>query len=230
MNLNQGDKPLFRDAHSDDIIFADAQSKNTMIHKPGAMWIPATGLNEWDGHVFISGATGSGKSYLINKILDKDNYKEKRERIMFSDLKEKDPSITSKYKKFGVDRGVDNGYVAGNLDKSMFVFDDVTNPDVIQFRDHLLEKGRHRKATVVAVNHRLRDGNITKKPINESRYIVTFPSSNRGAVAAFMRNFMEMEPNKRREALTRSTKEGRHLIFHMHQPNAIATAESAWLI
>lgn len=229
MQLNAGEKPLFQDAFSDDIIYHDPASKVRHIHKPGAMWIPAIGLTDWDGHVFISGATGSGKSFLINKLLEKDRNKMSRERIMFTDLKEKDPSITSGHKKFG-ERGVDNGFVAGNIDKSLFLFDDTTNPEHIQFRDHLLEKGRHRKATVVAVNHRLRDGNITKKPINESRYIVTFPSSNRGAVNSFMKDFMEMDGRTRRSALSRATEEGRHLIFHMFYPNAMATTESVSLI
>lgn len=229
MELNQGEKPLFRDANSEDIIFSNPSSQTTFIHRPGALWIPAIGLTEWDGHVFISGATGSGKSYLIDQILNKDNLKEKRERIMFTDLKKKDETIKSKYKKFG-DRGVDTGFVQGNIDGSMFIFDDVTDPSVLTFRDHLLEKARHRKATVVCVNHRLRDGAITKKPINESKYIVTFPSSNRGAVGGFMRDFMEMDRNTRQFALQKATNEGRHLIFHMHHPNAVATTESAWLL
>lgn len=228
MDLKSGEKVLFKDANSDALLWYNPLSHHRMVTLQGAHWIPAIGENKWDGHVMIAGATGSGKSYLINKLLEKDKQK-KRERIMFTDFTDRDKTITSDYKKFG-DRGIDTGFVQGNLEGGMFIFDDCTDPSALLLRDRLLEKGRHKDATVVCVNHRLRDGNITKKPINESRYIVTFPSSNRAAVAGFMDKCLEMPVKERREALARSTQEGRQLLFHMHFPNAIAATETAWLI
>lgn len=220
---------IFRDANSDDIIYWDPKSPNIELNKPGAFWIPAVGLSDWDGHVYISGATGSGKSYLINKILEKDNLKKKRERIMFTDLKNRDESIPEAYKKFG-DYGVDNQYVSSHIDKNMFIFDDSTDPDILKFRNHMLEKARHRKATVIAVNHRLRDGTRTKELMNESRYVVTFPSSNRGAVGSYMKDYMQMRPRAIEDAIQRTISEGRHLVFHLNHPNALASKETAWLI
>lgn len=225
-------KPLYKDAHSNAVIFYNSESNNRTVRKEGAMWIPAVGIegSKWDGHVYIAGATNSGKSYLINKILETDKHKHSRDRFMFTDLKEKDESITSEYKKYG-ERGVDNAYIGGHVDNSMFIFDDVTNPEALRLRDKLIEKGRHRKATVVCVNHRLRDGQNTRKAINDSRYIVTFPSSNRGAVGGFMRDYMQMNLNDVRDSLKKTFDErSRHLVFHMHHPNAVATSESAWLI
>jgi hypothetical protein len=222
-------KPLFRDAFSDDIIYSNRLSPHAEIHKPGAMWIPAIGLTPWDGHVYISGATGSGKSFMINKILEMDNQQEDRERVLFTDLAKKDKSITAEHKKFG-EKGVDTNFVQGNLDGGMFIFDDVTDPDALALQNKMLLKGRHRKATVVAVNHRLREGMITRPMINESRYIVTFPSSNRGSVSSFMKDFLEIDTKSRRKILQTAVQQGRHLVFHMQNPNAAASTESAWLI
>lgn len=223
--------PLFRDAVSNDIIVSDPHNSSVEIHKPGAYWIPALGLTDWDGHAYISGATGSGKSYLINQIMKNDLLKKnkKRDHIMFTDLKEADSSIPSDYKKYG-EKGIDNAWVFGNMDKNMFIFDDSTSPDVLRFRNSLLEKGRHRKTTVIAVNHRLRDGIRTKELMNESKYVVAFPSSNRGAVGGFMKDYMQMDQNSIRNSLKKSIQDGRHLIFHMWHPNALASKETAWLI
>ncbi len=233
MNIGSGELPLFRDANSGEIVYYDPRSEAVEIHKPGAYWVPAVGIKsnpkKWDGHTYISGATGSGKSWLIDQMLNNDELRQDREHIMFTDLKDKDESIKSKYKKFG-DKGVDMAYISGHLDGNVFIFDDCTSPDVLQFRNHLLEKGRHRKSTVIAVNHRLRDGMKTKQLMNESRYVVTFPSTNRGAVASYMKQYMEMEPPSVRIALKKSISEGRHLIFHCHHPNAVASTETCWLI
>lgn len=221
---------IFRDGNSDDLIVDDPKSETVEINKPGAYWLPAMGLTEYDGHGFIAGATGAGKSWLIDQMMQNDIMKKKgkREHIMFTDLKEPDESIKSKYKKFGKD--ADIRWINDNLDGNMFIFDDSTNPDVLRFRDSMLEKGRHRKATVLGVNHRLRDGTNTKKLINESKYIVTFPGSNRAAVAGFMKDYMQMDTNEIRNSLKKARTDGRHLIFHMWHPNALASSETAWLI
>lgn len=226
---NDEHKPLFRDANSDDIIYSDSTLKVREIHKPGAYWIPATGLNKWDGHVYISGATGSGKTYLINQILKHDKFKDKRERIYFTDKKEKDKSIKAGHKKFG-DPGIDNGYVSAHINENMFIFDDVTVPDIIAFRDNMLLKARYRDATVISVNHKLRDGYGTKHPLNESRYIVTFPWSNNTSINKWLNDAFNMNRQDRKHVLDKALNEGRHLIFHMEAPQAYACTETAALM
>lgn len=172
--------------------------------------IPHLGNLRWDGHIFVSGATGAGKSFLINQILLHD--KLLRKIYMFSDLDE-DESIT--VPTFSYQEGDD-------LTDSICIFDDFKD---ITLRDHLLEKGRHTNTMVVCVNHKLRDYKWTKKPLNESKWVIVFPSANAPAVF----NELLAHGLKREEAkkiLQLSLHDGRYLMIHQHAPNAYVTQRS----
>jgi hypothetical protein len=93
-------------------------------------------------------------------------------------------------------------------------------------RDHALRKGRHHDTMVVCVNHKMRDRDATKHALVNARFIVSFPSSNRGAVGTFMKDFLGMSTKARRAILRQADEDGRQLIIHAQAPNVIATAKS----
>ena len=197
--------------------------------------VPALGYNKFDGHVYVSGATGAGKSFLINEMLKHD----RRQRLvfLFTDHKKVDPSLKPMIQSgrmLIVRREPDEqkpwevstGQFARDKKGSIIMFDDCTDPDAIFMRDNALRKARHEDTVVVCVNHKLRDSKATKHMLTNARFLIAFPSSNRGAVGAFMKDWMEMPPKSRRSILRLSIADGRQIVFHMQSPNVVATARS----
>lgn len=223
--VEHGGVPVFWDMTSNLLISRSAaESSREMYVDDKAKLMPALGFSNWDGHIYVSGATGAGKSYFIRDLLKSD--RRQRKVILFTDLKSNDPSLEGienlvKYTPVGTHNAM---WVKKNLKGSICVFDDVQyNQEVLRFRDTLLEKGRHHDTVVIAVNHKLRDFGKTKVPMNESRYVVTFPCANRGPVSRFLRDVLELHVSRVREIVDAACADGRYLIFHNHAPQLLAT-------
>jgi hypothetical protein len=227
-------------------LFIDDKSKrifweHELIHKEShmtnAFWIPALGQKAWDGHIYISGATGSGKSYIIRKIINND--KKKRSCILFTDLSTDDPAFHGmdfdKFKTKDEDgkqvSPFDSNWIKKNEFNKILIFDDVQfNKEVIKYRDFMIEKGRHMGTVVICVNHKLQDYFSTRVPLNDARFVVAFPCANRGAVARYLKHEMEINKYLMEDILDIACEEGRHIIIHKHAPNCVATTESIFKI
>lgn len=197
--------------------------------------VPALGFQKWDGHVYVSGATGAGKSFLINTMLENDN--RRRKVFLFTDHKKVDPSLKPMIdsKRMFIVREKPDANKKWEVSIRRFIqskkgsimmFDDCTDADTLFMRDNALRKGRHQDAMVVCVNHKLRDHKATKDALVNARFMITFPSANRGGVMNFMKDTMEMPPKTRRAVIKQSVQDGRPLIFHLQSPNTMATAKS----
>lgn len=190
--------------------------------------IPALGSKNWDGHIFITGATGAGKSYMIKQLVCCDQ--KKRDIVIFSDLDD-DKSFSDIYEtgrsmkpeeaeEIATQHGSSDPY-----ENKIVIFDDCTQNekgDVLKIRDHLLEKGRHKNTMVICVNHKLREWKHTMKPLNEARYVIMFPSANKLAVMKFLET-MGMDTKTRKNVVDLSNEDGRYLIYHQFYPNALIT-------
>ena len=144
-----------------------------VTYYPGAYLIPQLGKLKWDGHIYVSGATGAGKSYLIRQIVENDL--KTRKVYLFSDVKN-DASLKGLTLHPG-DGIVDLGE---HLRDCICIFDDYNQGR--DLRDAILEKGRHFNCMCICVNHKHREWKNTMKPLNESKYVVLFPSANKGVV------------------------------------------------
>lgn len=220
-------RPIFIDDTTKEIIFNDFTEPS--LHVDGAMWLPCLGYNnknKFDGHIYISGATESGKSTLIRKMIENDRLK--RKCILFTDLQSKDPSLGEiEYRKFD-EYGKNNWeWLSKNEANKILIFDDVQfNKGIIKYRDAMIEKGRKMNTLVICVNHRLQDYQNTKVPLNDARYVITFPCSNRGNVFRYLKYEFGLDPDFINQLLDIACEEGRYLIIHKFFPNCIATTES----
>lgn len=219
-------RALFIDDTSKSVIFSDEVTWN-YANLPDAMWLPALGYSKaFDGHVYVSGATESGKSYFIKKMVQNDRYK--RSVVLFTNLVNEDPSL----------QGIENitKYHTGSVDwdwltqndfNKILIFDDIQkNEEFKKYRDKMLEEGRHKNTIVICVNHRLQDWYNTMVALNECRFIVTFPCSNRGNVFKYLKNEFEMDRKDLNKILTTACNEGRYLIVHRFHPVCLASTHS----
>lgn len=224
--------PIFIDTNSREIIYSNIQ--DTPYHVEGAFFIPILGARskEFDGHVYISGATGSGKSYIIQQMILND--KKKRPVILFTDLKQKDKTFDKmKYELFDEtgQQGRTMDWVIQNLRNKIIVFDDVQfNKPVLRFKDELLEKARHEDSTIICVNHRLQDFHRSMVALNDCSYIITFPCSNKGNVKRYLDYEMAVDKELNKQMLETACQEGRHLIVHKFHPNLIATTSTIFKV
>lgn len=135
--------------------------------------------------LYITGASGSGKSFFAKNYID--YYKKlypKREIYLFSSLKE-DSSID---KVKGLKRInltpelLSEELSAEDFKECLVVFDDtdcITDKKmrvkVQAILNNLLETGRHTKTCVLYTSHTACNGNDTKKILNEAHSITIFP-------------------------------------------------------
>jgi hypothetical protein len=218
----------------------DDELDKQFFHWPNAYFIPPIGKEDWDGHIFISGATGAGKTYFVNRLLTNDPLQ--RKIFLFTDFNEKDESLDGLYATGRMKRVVrsqkqsekNTTILPDELEKALqnkrrpliLVFDDCSDKEFVIFRDHALKKGRHSNRMVVCIEHKMRDWNATKVPMTECRYFVVFPAASTTQINGFLKDLMEVNA-KVRNALTQLAKnDGRHAIIHMHAPNFFASAKS----
>jgi hypothetical protein len=181
--------------------------KENVWHIPGSYMIPHLGIARWDGHIYISGATGSGKSYLINQIVQNDA---RRRKVYLFSMVENDPSlkdiITHRYNP-----GVDS------LEDSICIFDDYPDKTL---SNEILETGRHKNTVAIVVNHKHREWHKSAKALNESKYMILFPSANKGTAINEMK-LLGLNSQKRNILVDYAASRGRYMIIHQHAPNAI---------
>lgn len=219
---------LLIDNDSKQIIFTtDLKEDNNEFWNENSDFVPLLGYNEWDGHIYISGATNAGKSYFIKKIIQND--KKKRPVILFTDLENKDPSLEDiNYVKFDEKNPeADSNWLKDHQENCIMVFDDVQfNEDLLQYRDKMIEKGRHKGVVVICVNHKTRGWAKTMVPLNDCKWIICFPNSNRGSCFNYLKDELHINNKKNEAILDQISKEGRQMIIHKFSPNFVAGSRS----
>jgi len=137
---------------------------------------------------YISGQSGSGKSFYTGELLKK--YKKmfpKNDIYIFSSINE-DKSLDSlKVNRINLEGLLTEELAASDFKNSCVIFDDcdcITNKairnKVLSIQNSLLETGRHHNVSVIQTSHVACAGNDTKRSLNEAMRVVCFPSNMNG--------------------------------------------------
>ena len=208
--------------------------------------IPLLGEQKFDRSILLVGPSGSGKSFLAKKMLLHDV--RNRPVILFSKVRD-DPSLKELKKMKSSDKEPklvpipiysDDDLVSlpaeNDMKGSICFFDDIDAftgeraQYLRNYRDSLLEAGRHKDITVMSTSHILSNYNKTRTMLNEAEYVVLFPNSNRRSADMFLKDRMGMTKGDRDHLISRSGSSGRYMIIRMSCPNLMIHSKGILLL
>jgi Cdc6-like AAA superfamily ATPase len=147
--------------------------------------------------LYITGASGSGKSYFSKQFIE--DYKKaypKRPIWVFSSLLE-DPTL-DKIKglrriKIMDEKFMETDLTAKDFESSLCVFDDVDvisnkaiKKKVLEIFNSIAQIGRHYKVSVIFTSHNACNSHETKNQLNESHSIVIYPKTSGGRTLKYL--------------------------------------------
>lgn len=135
--------------------------------------------------LYITGASGSGKSYYMNKYIQEYTKKHKKNKVYLFSSIDDDISIKSTtIKRIKLNEGFMNTELtASDFKDSLVLFDDtdvISNKNVLKKVNNILnvilQTGRHFNTSVIYTSHTACNGTLTKVILNEAHSITIFPS------------------------------------------------------
>lgn len=149
--------------------------------------------------IYVPAPSGSGKSTFIGMYLDELKKKDKKRKIYIFSRVDNDEPLDRHKNVTRVPLEEDffkkTPLKVEDFKKSILIFDDIDtimNKNVVKyvrnFRDDVLETGRHYDITVISTSHLIANFLATRTLINEANAIVLFP---RGSSFSAVSNFLE---------------------------------------
>jgi hypothetical protein len=135
--------------------------------------------------LYITGASGSGKSYYVNKYGNEYRKKFKNNPIyLFSSVQDDTSLKIPDLKRVKLDEGFLNAELtASDFKDSLVIFDDtdvINNKHILKkvnlILDTILQTGRHHGTSVIYTSHTACNGNQTKVILNEAHSVTIYPS------------------------------------------------------
>ena len=151
---------------------------------------------------YITGPSGSGKSYFVRLYCEQYRKKFKNNEIyLFSNLEEDESLDSVKPKRVRLDEELyTEPLKVEEFVDSLVIFDDTDcisdkkiRNAVNSILDQCLEVGRHYKITVLITFHLPSDRQATRKMLNESQYFVYFPQSSSSKIKYVLNNYLDID-------------------------------------
>jgi nucleoside-triphosphatase THEP1 len=151
---------------------------------------------------FISGPSGSGKSYFAAKIIEKYHKAYPKNPVYVFSSVEKD-SAFDKFKyvnRINLEGLLEEKISVEDFESSLLIMDDtdcITNKKIKEavhnIANEALQKGRHSKTSVIFTSHITTDGRNTRHILNEAHYITIFvKNANERNLVYLLSNYFGM--------------------------------------
>lgn len=199
------------------------------------------GKDNFDRSIFLCAPSGAGKTFMTRQIIEQDL--KKRPVVLFSKIPD-DESMAPleklkasdgkcrliKIPLLSEDDLLDlpaEDDLSNEGKGTICVFDDLDafHSDVSQYireyRDSLLEAGRHKNITCICTSHLLNNYSRTKVMLNEAETVILFPNSNRRHSLVFLKDRLGLERNEREFLIDKAQRAGRFLGIKMSSPNMV---------
>ena len=211
--------------------------------------IPLIGAREvcFDRSVVLIGPSESGKTYLAKEICKFD--RRKRPVVVFSkieddeSLRELEQLRTPKDKKsrlIKIPLHTEDQLLSlptnSDLNSTICIFDDLDSfpTDIAnymrEYRNSILESGRHNNITVISTSHILNNYEKTKTVLNEAELVCLFPAANKRHAFQFLKDKMGLDRKEANFMISKSMKAGRMLCIKLSAPNLIIYTKGILLI
>jgi len=206
-------------------------------------FLPLIGKSkDFDRSFYVVGPSESGKSYFIKTVCKQDA--KRRPVVIFSGVEEDeslDDLMELKAKEDKKERLIRvpllapddtlNLPIEADLKNTICVFDDIDSlapydfaEYLRQYRDNLLQRGRHQKISVMSTSHQLNNYSKTKQLLCQAEYVVLFPASNKAQSMKFMMIDMGLSRKDAEFMVKKATKHGgRFLAIKRSAPQLIMT-------
>lgn len=185
---------------------------------------------------FISGKSGSGKSYETSKFIEQYRQMYPNNDIYLFSLVQDDPSIKAKYiKRIDLNKLLDAELKLEDFKNSLVVYDDV---DCVKDRelknklnriaDQIMQMGRHHKISLCFLSHISCNRNETRMILNECTHITVFPKfMNNNNLKYLMYNYVGLT----KDQLTEMLKDNARAITYIAgYPPVIVSENKAYVL
>ena len=185
--LTSSKKFIYLDNCDDDDSSDDEKNKDETEIKTKDKLLPYFDVSKKSIRIFLSGSTGSGKSYLCEKIIDT-TFKNCKQIYLFSSVYDGD------YKKFEkkllhidleefYEQNPDCKDIYDMLmPNSLCIFDDIlsysNNKPYIKLRSQVLATGRQKNINCIVIEQQAMNRNLTREILLNCEIYIFFPNSS----------------------------------------------------
>ena len=123
-----------------------------------------------------------------------------------------------------------------DLQSTICLFDDIDSfpIDIAQFlreyRDSMLESGRHNNITVISTSHILNNFMKTKTMLNECEWVCLFPASNKRHAFSFLKDRFGLDKAEANFFINKAMQAGRYMCMKLSAPNLLLHSKGVILI
>ncbi len=218
---------------------AEHEDGHGMIQLNGDLKFQSIPSNSERDVLYVSGMSGSGKSYYVAEYLKQYHKKwPKRDVFLFSSIDEDKCLDSLKFvKRVDIKKKefLDMQLSATDFPECCVVFDDcdvltqkAVKKQVFLILDSILQTGRHHKTTCIFTSHCACNGLQTKIVLNEATSITVFPKTSGNKALCYLADTY-LGLNKKQVQELKQIK-GRWLTVIRAYPRCVLTETSAYLL